>query len=108
MSEPPPARSCGCPECGERFDTGEDLYRHRKTHPKPREGLSTGAIIPLACPECGERFDAGKDLYRHRKITHGYGKPREGLSTGAIILLVILAIVIIGFGTCLAVLSGAY
>jgi len=50
MSEPPPARSYGCPECGEDFDTEAGLDRHRRIrhgHPKPREGLSMTVAILL-------------------------------------------------------------
>lgn len=73
MSTPPPAGSCGCPECGERFDTVQDLYRHRLTaHPE-----SVGESPPM----------------------------RRGLSGCGIAVLVVLALVIIGFSVCLASLG---
>jgi len=48
MSTPPADRPYECPQCGERFGTRWDLYRHRRAiQGYDREGLNTAAIILL-------------------------------------------------------------
>ena len=85
------ANNYKCPECGESFDSPQNLGKHRrskhgiagatsasKRRAKARElkALLNGeprtyAQKTFACPECGKSYTAPTGLGRHRQAAHG-------------------------------------
>lgn len=62
-----------CPECGDTFETREELDAHSHSMPLAWERGST----PFTCPDCGVSFDETDELLTHQAAVHGEGEVVE-------------------------------